>query len=115
LRPFESRLIEPHYAVVLNPQSEIDAGADLRVAVCTTSFGSPLPSGWFPMPTRPGGHTTTGLTDACVVKATWLDIVPQSSVIKVVDRATATVYKQVKNWVAEKERQAKRGAKGDSH
>jgi hypothetical protein len=89
----------PHPAVVLSKQEEIDAGHDLWVAVCSTSFGNPLPSGWFHMPTMPGGHPTTGLYEACVVKATWLQRVPQSKVIKLYKRAPISVVRQVLNWL----------------
>ena len=36
----------------------------------------------FDMPTQPGGHPITGLDEACVVKATWTQIVPQGNVIR---------------------------------
>lgn len=89
----------PHPAVVLNRQAEIDAGLDLWVAVCPTSFGYPLPSGWFDMPSQPGGHPVTGLTEACVVKATWLQSVPQSAVLKVHGRAPIAIVKQIVAWL----------------
>jgi hypothetical protein len=92
-----------HYAVVLNPKIEILAGSDLRVAVCSTNM-YPLRSGWFPLPTKPGGHAMTGLTEACVVKATWIQIVPQASVIAIRGRCPARIFKQVQNWLVEKER-----------
>ena len=100
--------VGPHYAMVLNPQASRDAGDDLSVAVKTTSFHLPLPSGWFPMPTAPGGHPTTGLTEACVVKATWQDHVPQSAIIKRVGRSLKREYKLVFNWLAEKQIQMRR-------
>lgn len=93
-----------HFAVVLNAQSEIDAGADLRVAVCTTSFDLPLRSGWFDIPTKPRGHAITGMSEACVVKATWLQVVPQADVIKIKGRAPASILRQILNWLADKER-----------
>jgi hypothetical protein len=108
--PINRVLIDPHYAVTLTRQSDIDSGADLRVAVCTTSFHYPLPSGWFEMLTDPAGHPTTGLKEACVVKATWIDTVPQSAVIRTVGRSPASIYKQIQNWLADKERQMLRGA-----
>jgi PemK-like, MazF-like toxin of type II toxin-antitoxin system len=89
----------PHPAVVLNRQDEIDAGDDLWVAVCSTSFGYPLRSGWFDMPTQPGGHPATGLTEACVVKATWLQTVPQAKVIRLYKRAPVRIVKQVLDWL----------------
>ena len=97
-----------HFAVVLSSQAEIDAGEDLRVAVCTTSFQLPLPSGWFFLPTKPQGHAVTGLREACVVKATWLQSVPQANVIKIRGRAPASIVRQILNWLADKERIAKR-------
>jgi len=96
-----------HFAVVLNSQAEIEAGEDLRVAVCTTSFETPLRSGWFAIPTKPGGHAITGLGEACVVKATWLQVVPQANVIKVRGRAPAAIVRQIRNWLADKERAVK--------
>jgi hypothetical protein len=97
----------PHWCVVLNPQSEIDAGMDLRVAVITTNTGRPpLPSGWFEMPHAPesGGHPITGLTEACVVKATWLQVIPQSSVLKLGKECRRREFNLLQNWLAEKER-----------
>ena len=97
-----------HPAIVLNVQAEIDEGIDLRVAVCSTSFSLPLPSSWFAMPTlpQPGGHPQTGLTDACVVKATWLDIVPQQAVRKSTHRCPVTIFRQIMNWLADQKRAA---------
>lgn len=97
--PINRTLVAEHPAMVLSPQTEIDAGSDLRVAVCTTDQVYPLPSGWFDMPSQPGGHPVTGLKEAGVVKATWLDDVPQSSVRKVTGRAPSEVFKQVRNWL----------------
>jgi hypothetical protein len=89
-----------HPSVVLNKQAEIDAGIDLRVVVCSTSFDFPLPSGWFIMPTQPGGHPRTGLAEACVVKATWPAIIPQSAVRKVSpERIPTTLFRQILNWL----------------
>lgn len=103
VRAPEGTPLDPHPALVLNEQKEIDAGLDLRVAVCTTSCNRPWPSGWFQMPATPViGHPITGLTQACVVKATWIDIVPQAVVIKVYGRSTRQVFKQVVNWIADK-------------
>lgn len=98
-----------HPAVDLSPQANIDAEMDLVVAVCTTNFTYPLESGWFDMPTRPGGHEITGLTDACVVKATWLAVVPQSNVLKVKGRAPMSIVRQIQAWLRDKQRQLKRG------
>jgi mRNA-degrading endonuclease toxin of MazEF toxin-antitoxin module len=92
-----------HPAIVLNPQCEIDAGQDLDVYVCTTNTGN-RQSGWFDVPTKPGGHETTGLDQACVVKATWHNVIPQSQVIKIVGRAPASLFKQIRNWLADKAR-----------
>jgi PemK-like, MazF-like toxin of type II toxin-antitoxin system len=96
-----------HPAVVLNPQSEIDAGQDLRVAVCTTSY-TPGQAGWFLMPSKPGGHEITGLDQACVVKGTWIQIVPQKDVIRLFKRCPAQIFKQLNNWLRDKEREASR-------
>jgi hypothetical protein len=89
----------PHPAIVLNRQVEIDDGNDLWVAVCSTSFDYPLRSGWFDMPTQPGGHPATGLSEACVVKATWLQKVPQTRVIKLYKRAPVRIVRQVLEWL----------------
>jgi mRNA-degrading endonuclease toxin of MazEF toxin-antitoxin module len=97
-----------HPALVLNPQADIDAGMDLVVAVCTTSFTYPLDSGWFDMPSRPDGHEMTGLTEACVVKATWIDAVPQSRVLKVKGRAPMAIVRQIQAWLRDKQRQSRR-------
>lgn len=96
--------LEPHAAIVLNPQHEIDAGNDLDVYVCTTSFRG-RQSGWFDVPTKPGGHEMTGLDQACVVKATWHNIVPQADVIRISGRAPSQLFKQLQNWLADKERE----------
>jgi mRNA-degrading endonuclease toxin of MazEF toxin-antitoxin module len=109
--PIHRQPVDPHYAVILSDQNAIDAGDDLIVAVCTTSFHLPH-SGWFPMPAAPGGHPITGLTEACVVKATWIDdAVPQSSVLKRIGRSRKREYRLVVNWLSEKERQMERDAK----
>lgn len=91
--------VGPHPAMVLNRQEEIDAFRDLRVAVCSTAFGYALPAGWFEIPSQPGGHPLTGLHEACVVKATWLQTIPQSGVIRISGRAPRRVFKQVLNWL----------------
>ncbi|HET6878673.1 MAG TPA: type II toxin-antitoxin system PemK/MazF family toxin [Pirellulales bacterium] len=99
--------LEPHPAVVLNCSTEIEAGSDLRVAVCTTSFRG-LQSGWFELPASPGGHKQTGLDQACVVKATWIERVPQAEVLRVFGRAPARIFKQILNWLEDKDRDEKR-------
>jgi hypothetical protein len=89
----------PHPAVVLNRQAEIDAGLDLWVACCSTAFEYPLQSGWFDMPSQPGGHSATGLSEACVVKATWPQSVPQAKVLKVYGRSPISIVKRVLAWL----------------
>lgn len=103
--PINRKSVGPHYVMVLSPQDSIDAGDDLEVVVITTSLSYPLPSGWFEMPAEPGGHPTTGLFEACVVKATWQDSIPQADVLRRIGRSLKRDYKLVKNWLAEKERQ----------
>ena len=100
-----------HPAIVLTPQVDIDAGLDLFVVVCTTSFCYPLESGWFDVPTDPGGGETTGLRQACVAKATWRQIVPQSDVIRVSGRAKASLVRQIQQWLRDKQRDL-RGERG---
>ncbi len=107
--PVNKTYVGPHFAMVLNAQASIDAGDDLSVVVCTTSFRYPLKSGWFPMSAAPGGHPITGLVEACVVKATWQDEVAQAAVIKRVGRSMKREYKLVVNWLAEKQRQMRSG------
>lgn len=104
-------LPDPHYSVVLNDQSEIDAGEDLRVAVISTNC-RPLMSGWFDMATAPGGHPITGLSEACAVKATWLNKIKPTDVIRIQGRCLAATFKSVRNWLAEKERQQLRARSG---
>lgn len=106
--PETARPAGEHPAVVLNPQVDIDAGLDLVVAVCTTSFSYPLDSGWFDMPSKPGGHEITGLKEACVAKATWLQVVPQSRVLQVKGRAPMAIVRQIQAWLRDKQRQFKR-------
>ena len=106
--PFTGKEVGEHPVVVLTPQAEIDAGKDLVVAVCTTSFTYPLDSGWFDIPSKPGGHETTGLSQACVAKATWIEVVPQSKVLKVMGRAPMAIVRQIQGWLRDKQRQAKR-------
>ena len=106
--PQNGKPVGAHPAVVLNPQADIDAGVDLVVAVCTTSFTYPLDSGWFDMPSKPSGHETTGLTEACVVKATWIEVVPQPQVLKVVGRTPMSIVRQIQAWLRDKQRQFKR-------
>lgn len=46
----------------------------LLVIGITGSFDEPINPLWYKMPyddTRPGGHSTTGLTKECVAKANW--------------------------------------------
>lgn len=98
-----------HPAIVLNPQHEIDAGVDFSVVVCSTSFSYPLPSGWFEMPTRPGpsGHPTTKLKEACVAKATWPQVIPQTKVLNVAGRAPVAICRQIINWQNDELRKSK--------
>lgn len=100
--------VGPHFCVVILPNAEIDRGDDLRVAVCTTSFGYPLKSGWFEMPSTPGSRSKLGLREATVVKATWIQSIPQSEVIRVYQRAPVRILKQIINWITNKERDAER-------
>jgi hypothetical protein len=60
------------------------------------------------MPSHPNGHEITGFNQACVVKATWIENVPQSEVFdRPLKRAPATIFKQVINWLKDKERDRK--------
>lgn len=101
--PVTHQPVGEHAAIVLNPQREIDAGHDLDVYVCTTSMQN-RQSGWFDVPAKPGGHEMTGLDQACVVKATWHNIIPQNQVIRIMGRAPSSLFKQVRNWLADKAR-----------
>lgn len=101
--PVTHQPVGPHAAIVLNPQSEIDAGSDLDVYVCTTSYENRQP-GWFDVPTKPGGHEITGLDQACVVKATWHNVVRQDAIIRIAGRAPSSLFKQLRNWIADKAR-----------
>ena len=89
-------------AIVLSTQPHIDARHDLVVAAITTDFVHPLPSGWFAIPTMPGGHEITGLDQACVVKATWLKQVPQTQVRAIKGRAPSRVVREVLNFLAQR-------------
>jgi hypothetical protein len=103
----QGRPAGPHFCVILNKQAQIDAGVDLMVAVCTTTFHIPLDSGWFDMPSKPGapgGHEVTGFTEATVVKATWIQQVPQSRDILTDRRSPRQQFNQVNNWLADKQR-----------
>ena len=61
------------------------------------------------MPFCYGGHSQTGLEEACVVKATFLDTVPQASVLPRKDtpfaavrpkfRCPSSIFKQVMAWL----------------
>jgi len=104
----EGRPAGDHASVVLSQPKEIAAGDPLRVAVITTSKKNPPRSGWFDVPWHPRGHYQTGLTEPCVVKATWITSVEQGTVRKVGGRVPTQVYKQVKNWLDEKKRQDSR-------
>jgi hypothetical protein len=46
----------------------------------------------------------TGLDQACVAKATWTDIVPQSKIIRHGKRAKASLVRQILQWLRDKER-----------
>jgi mRNA-degrading endonuclease toxin of MazEF toxin-antitoxin module len=91
-------------AIVLDRQEDIDAGRDLFVAVITTDLLDPLRSGWFDVPTKPDGTGPTGLREACIVKANWLDLIPQAKVLRVTGRAPARLVRQVTNWLADQAR-----------
>jgi len=101
--PIHRQPVGEHPAVVLNSQEEIDRGDPLRVVVCSTGFSYPLRPGWFDMPSRPGpgGHPATGLDEACVVKATWIDNVPQSAarMKRPTDRCPAAIFRQINDWL----------------
>jgi len=101
--PVTHKPVGEHAAIVLNPQCELDAGNDLDVYVCTTSMQK-RQSGWFDVPTKPGGHEATGLDQACVVKATWHNSIPQSQVLRISGRAPSSLFKQIRNWLADKAR-----------
>jgi mRNA-degrading endonuclease toxin of MazEF toxin-antitoxin module len=101
--PISKKNVGEHPALVLTATKDIESGADLRVAVCTTSATRPLPSGWFDIPAGSTGDDT-GLPEACVVKATWIEKIPRTAKIRVTGRAPSRVYKQVKNWLANKQR-----------
>jgi len=91
-------------ALVLLPQADIDLGRDLEVAVISTAWEYPLKPGWFEIESRPGGQCCTGLSEACVVKATWLEAVPQNKVNRVTGRAPRKLVSEVLNWLAEEAR-----------
>ena len=112
--PETDRAAGEHPALVLSPQADIDAGMDLVVVVCSTNFAYPLESGWFDIPTRPGGHDTTGLTEACVVKATWIAVVPQSNVLRVKGRAPMAIVRQIQAWLRDKQRQLRQNRPKES-
>jgi hypothetical protein len=97
----------PHPAIVVSRQEDIDAGAELHLVVCSTSFTLPLQSGWFDVPTMPGpnGHPVTGLKEACVAKATWLQTIPAAEVMSVAGRAPAKLCRQIINWLAQENAQ----------
>ena len=98
--------------MVLSANVEIQTGADLRVAGCSTNPPplQTLPSGWFWLPSKPGpgGDPVTGLAEACIVKATWLCTVPQGAVRRVSGRAPAAVFKKLLNWIKDKKLEAER-------
>jgi mRNA-degrading endonuclease toxin of MazEF toxin-antitoxin module len=98
-----------HPAVVLTPPIQIERGDNLRVAVCSTGC-YPLRPGWFEMPSRPGpsGDPMTGLMEACAVKGTWIETVPQQSVRMrhPTNRCPARIFRQLQAWLAEKHREA---------
>lgn len=111
--PNTKNYVGEHPVVVLNRPDEIEDGRDLRVVVCSTSC-YPMQDGWFEIPhlPHPAGHPKTGLNEACVVKATWQDTVPQNSVrIKSEKhRCPAPVFRQILGWLASKEFESRREA-----
>jgi transposase-like protein len=106
------RELTEHPAIVLTPQEEIDAGEDLFVVYCSTTFSYPLPSGWFDVPTHSGGDNPTGLRQACVAKATWRGTVPQNRVIRITGRASTALVRQILQWLRDKKRDADRKKHG---
>jgi mRNA-degrading endonuclease toxin of MazEF toxin-antitoxin module len=91
-----------HPVVILTTDAEIAAKKQLVGAVCSTSFGKELPSGWFPMPTKPGpgGDPITGLTEACVVKSTWIE--PILKINRFAKRCPRRIVRQVEDWLRDK-------------
>lgn len=106
--PITHQQLGEHPAIVLTPQAEIDAGAVLKVVVCSTTFSYPLPPGWFDMPTDPQGKNPTGLREACVAKATFPDDIPQNDVKRIAGRAPAALVRQIQQWLRDKKRDADR-------
>jgi hypothetical protein len=91
--------IEPHYAIVTDRQEAIDQGKDLAVIGISTSCLGPLQDGWFRMDSHPGGHPRTGLSEACVAKANWRDVVPQNKIIRVAGRINRGLAEQIAEYI----------------
>ncbi len=92
--------VSEHFAVVLTSSADIHRGATLVVAGISTSFRQPLPTNWFVIDHIPGGrHPMTGMSEACVVKADWLDSIDQADVIEVRGRTTARIVRQLLAWL----------------
>lgn len=89
-----------HFAVVLSDNTAIQNGGPLAVAGISTTIEDPLPSGWYWLNTHPEGDCVTGLREACVVKATWLDIVKIADVKEIRGRAPARIVKQLLTFVS---------------
>lgn len=49
----------------------------------------------------PNGHPDTGLKEACVAKATWVQIVPKEAVISIAGRAPMKLCRQIITWLSQ--------------
>jgi hypothetical protein len=92
----------PHYAVVLNSQESLENGDELQLAVVSTNFQYPLRDGWYELdniPGKRGGHPKTGMSQACVVKGTWLIFAPQSAATSRGKRAPVKLVNELREWI----------------
>ncbi len=90
-------------AVVLSNADDIASGRPLVVAAVSTKFDrQAMPTHWRELPSQPGGHPETGLSEPCVAKPDWLARVR----IEDIDAARTSplpvksaIIRQMLNWL----------------
>jgi len=92
--------IEPHHAVVLSSTAACERGDKIIVAGVSTGYRTPLPPGQFYMDYIAGRpHPETGLSESCVVKGDWPNLVEQADIIQVFKRCSPAIVKGLIQFV----------------
>jgi hypothetical protein len=92
--------VVPHFAVVLSPDDAIARGEPIVVAGISTTYKTPLPEGQFYMDYTPGSvHPMTGLSESCVVKGDWVNIIRRSDILSIVGQCKAATFRQLIQYI----------------